>query len=51
MSELYLHERLYRGEEAIAKLGAVKFTLRGAGALGSLLADNGAAGSAAVDSD
>ena len=40
MTDIYLHERLYRGRGAIEKLGAVKVTLCGAGALGSLLADN-----------
>ena len=40
MTEIYLHERLYRGAEAMARLGAVKIALCGAGALGSLLADN-----------
>lgn len=40
MTDLYVHERLYRGEEALAKLSAVKIGLCGAGALGSLLADN-----------
>jgi molybdopterin-synthase adenylyltransferase len=40
MTDVYLHERLYRGAEAMAKLGAVKVALCGAGALGSLLADN-----------
>jgi molybdopterin/thiamine biosynthesis adenylyltransferase len=40
MTDVYLHERLYRGAEAMAKLGGVKVTLGGAGALGSLLADN-----------
>jgi len=40
MTDVYLHERLYRGAEAISRLGAVKIVLCGAGALGSLLADN-----------
>ncbi len=40
MTDLYLHERLYRGGDALAKLGAAKLALCGAGALGSLLADN-----------
>jgi molybdopterin/thiamine biosynthesis adenylyltransferase len=40
MTDLYVHERLYRGEEALAKLSAVRLTLCGAGALGSLIADN-----------
>jgi molybdopterin-synthase adenylyltransferase len=34
------HEQLYRGEEVLAKLGALRITLCGAGALGSNLADN-----------
>ena len=40
MNELYLHESSYRGEDAIEELGRAKVTLCGAGALGSLLADN-----------
>ena len=40
MSDLTLHEALYRGADAIAKLGAIKLTVCGAGALGSLLIDN-----------
>jgi molybdopterin/thiamine biosynthesis adenylyltransferase len=40
MSELFLHETIYRGRDAIEKLGAAKVTLCGAGALGSQLADN-----------
>lgn len=40
MTEVYLHERLYRGAEAMTKLGTVQIALCGAGALGSLLADN-----------
>ncbi len=40
MSDLYLHEGIYRGREAIQKLGQLQVTLCGAGALGSLLADN-----------
>src|SRR5687767_3905695 len=34
------HEELYRGDEAIAKLAALRITLCGGGALGSNLADN-----------
>ena len=40
MTDVYLHEAIYRGRSAIEKLGTVKITLCGAGALGSLLADN-----------
>lgn len=40
MTDIYLHEALYRGPEAVKKLGQVQVTLCGAGALGSLLADN-----------
>ncbi len=40
MKDLYLHEGIYRGMEAIHKLGQLQVTLCGAGALGSLLADN-----------
>ena len=40
MKDLYLHEGIYRGKEAIQKLGQLQVTLCGAGALGSLLADN-----------
>ena len=40
MKDLYLHEGIYRGQEAIQKLGQLQVTLCGAGALGSLLADN-----------
>ncbi len=40
MVDVYLHERIYRGPEAIEELGQVAITLCGAGALGSLLADN-----------
>ncbi len=40
MLDAYLHERIYRGQEAIEKLGQLAITLCGAGALGSLLADN-----------
>ena len=40
MDDLYLHEGLYRGKEVLKKLGQLPVTLCGAGALGSLLADN-----------
>lgn len=40
MTDVFLHESNYRGAEAIKKLGAVQIVLCGAGALGSLLADN-----------
>ena len=40
MSDLYLHEGIYRGTDALAKLSQLPLVLCGAGALGSLLADN-----------
>jgi len=40
MNGYYLHEELYRGRETLERLGALKITLCGAGALGSLLGDN-----------
>ena len=40
MDRALLHEEQYRGEDAIAKLAESKLTLCGAGAVGSLLADN-----------
>lgn len=40
MTNVYLHEASYRGPEAIKKLGQISVTICGAGALGSLLADN-----------
>jgi molybdopterin/thiamine biosynthesis adenylyltransferase len=40
MSDIYLHEASYRGRAAVEKLGQVAVTVCGAGALGSLLADN-----------
>ncbi len=40
MDRALLHEEQYRGEDAIAKLAEIKLTLCGAGAVGSLLADN-----------
>ena len=40
LTNVYLHEAIYRGPEAIERLGQFQITLCGAGALGSLLADN-----------
>jgi molybdopterin/thiamine biosynthesis adenylyltransferase len=40
MTNFYLHEMLYRGRDAIDKLAQTRIVLCGAGALGSLLADN-----------
>jgi len=40
VNDLYLHEGIYRGREALQKLGQCQVTVCGAGALGSLLADN-----------
>ena len=40
MNDLYLHEGIYRGKEALQKLGQTQVTVCGAGALGSLLVDN-----------
>ena len=40
MNDKFLHERIYRGSDEIARLASVAITLCGAGALGSLLADN-----------
>ena len=40
MAGKFLHEEAYRGQDALARLAAVPITLCGAGALGSLLADN-----------
>lgn len=40
MAGLFHHEAIYRGTEALDRLGATPVTLCGAGALGSLLADN-----------
>ncbi len=40
MPDKFHHERIYRGSEAVSRLEAVPITLCGAGALGSLLADN-----------
>jgi molybdopterin/thiamine biosynthesis adenylyltransferase len=40
MAGKFLHEEIYRGAEAIAKLSEPQVTICGAGALGSNLADN-----------
>jgi molybdopterin/thiamine biosynthesis adenylyltransferase len=40
MADLLHHERIYRGAEWLARLESTSVTLCGAGALGSLLADN-----------
>ena len=40
MADKFHHEAIYRGADAIVKLGALPVTLCGAGAIGSLLADN-----------
>ena len=40
MTDIYLHEASYRGRAAVDRLGQATVTLCGAGALGSLLADN-----------
>src|ERR1041384_8203666 len=40
MSRKFLHEQIYRGDEALAKLAPPNVTICGAGALGSHLADN-----------
>jgi molybdopterin/thiamine biosynthesis adenylyltransferase len=40
VTDIYLHESIYRGREAIGALGKVRMALCGAGALGSLIADN-----------
>jgi molybdopterin/thiamine biosynthesis adenylyltransferase len=40
MADLFHHERIHRGADLLARLGATSVTLCGAGALGSLLADN-----------
>jgi molybdopterin/thiamine biosynthesis adenylyltransferase len=40
MADKLLHERIYRGADQIARLGSVPIALCGAGALGSMLADN-----------
>jgi len=40
MADKFHHETIYRGADCITKLATVSLTLCGAGALGSLLADN-----------
>ena len=40
MASKFLHEEAYRGQDALARLASVPVTLCGAGALGSLVADN-----------
>jgi len=40
MREVFLHETLYRGAEALARLSEVRLTVCGAGAIGSNLVDN-----------
>jgi molybdopterin/thiamine biosynthesis adenylyltransferase len=40
MSELFLHEALYRGADALERLGRSRVTVCGAGAVGSHLVDN-----------
>ena len=40
MPEHFLHETLYRGEEAVARMGAARIVVCGAGALGSHLTEN-----------
>jgi molybdopterin/thiamine biosynthesis adenylyltransferase len=40
MASKFHHEQLYRGADSMARLGAVRLTLCGVGALGSHLADN-----------
>jgi molybdopterin/thiamine biosynthesis adenylyltransferase len=40
MTDAFQHEAAYRGREAIERLGRLSVTVCGAGALGSLLADN-----------
>ncbi len=40
MPDKFHHERIYRGADLLARLETVPITLCGAGALGSLLADN-----------
>lgn len=55
MADVYRHEAAYRGREALERLGRVQVVLCGAGALGSLLADNlvrqGVRRLAAIDRD
>jgi molybdopterin/thiamine biosynthesis adenylyltransferase len=40
MADLFHHERIYRGADILARLESTSVTLCGAGAVGSLLADN-----------
>jgi molybdopterin/thiamine biosynthesis adenylyltransferase len=40
MADKFHHERIYRGSDQLARLESIPITLCGAGALGSLLADN-----------
>jgi len=40
MPDKFHHERIYRGPERLSQLGSISITVCGAGALGSLLADN-----------
>ncbi len=40
MAQFFLHEELYRGRDALERLGHVKLIVCGAGALGSLLVDS-----------
>ena len=40
MADKFHHETIYRGADCITKLATVSLTVCGAGALGSLLADN-----------
>jgi molybdopterin-synthase adenylyltransferase len=40
MASKFIHEEFYRGKDQLARLASVPVTLCGAGALGSLLADN-----------
>src|SRR5215470_12337745 len=40
MPEHFLHESLYRGDEAIVRLGAARIVVCGAGALGAHLTEN-----------
>lgn len=40
MADKFHHEGIYRGADAVAKLGSQKLTICGVGALGSNLADN-----------
>jgi molybdopterin/thiamine biosynthesis adenylyltransferase len=40
MPDIFHHERIYRGTAAVSRLESIPITLCGAGALGSLLADN-----------